>query len=1080
MNTSFTSSNKRLITIISCALLTICLLLGLCYSTIRGDDSVITSGDFTYTVTDGKATITSYTGTDTSVTIPSTIDSIPVIAIGDECFMNNEAITSVVIEDGIEIIGDYAFHCNRPDYSSSITSITLPNTLTTIGDHAFDFCWKLTSLSIPNSVTSIGSYAFKNCNKVTSFTLPSSITSIPEGCFQNCGELVTLNLNNTITSIGDYAFSTCQKLKQASFELLIANTTYIGDEAFYNCNSITSVTLPSSLQTIGKKAFNGCFYLTTVTLAANATYEADVFTRCSKLVTANIPVGMTAIPEGIFSSCIKLAGIEIPNTVVTIGDRAFASCGLLSLNLPSSVTTIGANAFYGCKFTMLSLPGSITSIGESAFSNCSNLNNVMLLSNASIGNNAFRFASSALRITTLIDSPLYDYCIANSIKYASFSIDASSGTHAIITGYEGTEPNVTIPNNYNGIVIDEIGANAFEGNDTIQSVVSTTVTNIGSEAFAECENLETVYSSCDYNSIGDYAFLNCTSLASFNVANKNINSIGKGAFMGCSSFTIFTIPSTVTVIEESTFENCTGLASISIPEGIQTIGDRAFFGCSGLTTITLPTTLTTIGNTAFGNCFELTSIVIPESVQTLGECAFVTCYALEEVTLPSSITTIGSTTFLGTSITEIVIPNSVTTIGENAFAYTPLENVTLSTSLISIGDNAFEGTNISTITLPDGLTHIGDRAFLDSGLEEINIPDSVTYIGEEAFCACNLESLTIPESVTTIGNDAFLDCYNIVLSVYYNSVGHTHAVNNNIEHIVINPPTPTPTATPTATPTSTPTATPTSAPTVVPTTAPGAIPPATGNTVDRSAAEAFVTRCYELVLGRSPDPTGLNNWVNSLVNNQNTGAHMAYGFFFSQEYINSNTSNEEFVTTLYNVFLDRAPDQGGLNDWVGQLEAGATREQIFAGVANSREFFALCNSYGITAGHYIQGIDNTRQQNVNAFVARLYSMCLGRNGDYDGQASWVRQLIYRENSGAGVAYGFFFSPEFINRNLTNEEYAATLYRVFLGREPDQAGFNDWVSQLNNGADRLSTFRGFAHSQEYTNICNSYGIERGTI
>ena len=462
-------------------------------------------------------------------------------------------------------------------------------------------------------------------------------------------------------------------------------------------------------------------------------------------------------------------------------------------------------------------------------------------------------------------------------------------------------------------------------------------------------------------------------------------------------------------------------SSLEIPAEINgmpviSIGYMAFALCESITSITIPNSVTSIGGNAFANCPLLVSVLIPDSVTSIGYSAFAYC----------------------SSLTNINIPNNVTSIKTGTFA-----------ACVSL----------TSITIPNSVTSIESNAFSTCfGLKNITIPDSVTSIGKLAFSRCeSLDSITIPDSVTSIGENIFYACSeDLIINCSEGSVAHQYAVDAGIDCQLVVLPSSTPSQ------------------------GNSTIPPATGNTVDRSAAEAFVTRCYELVLGRSPDPTGLNNWVNSLVNNQNTGAHMAYGFFFSQEYINSNTSNEEYVTTLYNVFLDRQPDPSGLADWVGQLEAGATREQIFAGVANSREFFALCNSYGITAGHYIQGIDNTRQQNVNAFVARLYSMCLGRNGDYDGQASWVRQLIYRENSGAGVAYGFFFSPEFINRNLTNEEYAATLYRVFLGREPDQAGFNDWVSQLNNGADRLSTFRGFAHSQEYTNICNSYGIERGTI
>lgn len=207
---------------------------------------------------------------------------------------------------------------------------------------------------------------------------------------------------------------------------------------------------------------------------------------------------------------------------------------------------------------------------------------------------------------------------------------------------------------------------------------------------------------------------------------------------------------------------------------------------------------------------------------------------------------------------------------------------------------------------------------------------------------------------------------------------------------------------------------------------------------------------------------------------------MAYGFFFSQEFINQNVSDEDYINILYRVFLGREADAGGFGYWRGQLDAGATREHVFAGFANSVEFYNICNSYGITSGYYMEGVEFGRQKNVNAFVARLYSLCLGRRGDQAGQQSWVTQLINGTNSGAGVAYGFFFSQEFLNRNLSNEDYVTILYRVFLGREPDQAGFDSWVAQLEGGADRLDIFRGFAYSQEYEGICASYGIIRGTV
>lgn len=485
-------------------------------------------------------------------------------------------------------------------------------------------------------------------------------------------------------------------------------------------------------------------------------------------------------------------------------------------------------------------------------------------------------------------------------------------------------------------------------------------------------------------------------------------------------------------------------------------------------------TVVSIGDGAFAMS-SIESCELPDTVKTIEKAAFALCVKLEEVTLPSGLISIGEGAFMYTALTSVVMPNSVTELGDVAFAYCPyLTSVKMSNGLFSTGRGAFaECPSLRTLILPsnvalistvsfaycDSLTSIeipGTCVTIDEaafggceGLTEVTISSGVTSIMQQAFAECpNLTRVVIPDSVQVIGENIFRDSPNARIYCNRYSYARQYAVANGIPYTLLD-----------YTP---------------------AIPGATTNSANRSEAEAFVTRCYELVLERTPDSTGLNNWTNSLVNNQNTGAHVAYGFFFSQEFINKNVSNEEFVAILYRVFLNREPDQVGLNDWVGQLNSGASREQVFAGVCNSLEFFNLCVGYGITAGHYLQGIDCSRQQNVNAFVARLYSMCLGRIGDYNGQASWVRQLINGENSGAGVGYGFFFSPEFINRNLSNEEYVATLYRVFLGREPDQAGFTSWVLQLEDGASRINIFRGFAYSQEYTNICNSYGIVRGDI
>ena len=286
--------------------------------------------------------------------------------------------------------------------------------------------------------------------------------------------------------------------------------------------------------------------------------------------------------------------------------------------------------------------------------------------------------------------------------------------------------------------------------------------------------------------------------------------------------------------------------------------------------------------------------------------------------------------------------------------------------------------------------------------------------------------------------------------------------------------TPTTSVAPTTAPTggTTPTTAPSGAPTSVPTSAPTAAPTA----APELDVGAFVNRCYKVALGRDADEAGYNYWVDNLNNGQACGAQVGYGFIFSQEYFNKNRTNEEFVTDLYSMYFDRTPDTDGFNYWMDKLNAGDSREAIFAGFANSLEFYNLCTKYGVTQGIYIEGVDNTQQGGINCFVARLYKVCFNRLPDMDGQGGWVLKLYNGEVSGTTCSYGFIFSPEFIGQNPSNEDFVNYMYAAFFGREADEAGFNAWVDILNGGGSYEDVFNGFTGSAEFANLCASYGIQ----
>ncbi len=241
----------------------------------------------------------------------------------------------------------------------------------------------------------------------------------------------------------------------------------------------------------------------------------------------------------------------------------------------------------------------------------------------------------------------------------------------------------------------------------------------------------------------------------------------------------------------------------------------------------------------------------------------------------------------------------------------------------------------------------------------------------------------------------------------------------------------------------------------------------------------FVNRCYQVTLGRAADPTGYADWTNQLTSGKSDGAYVAFGFVFSPEYTNANKTNEDFVTDMYTLFLGRTPDEAGYRDWVNQLNNGADRQAIFAGFANSNEFYNICTSYGVTAGVHVPGYDRAQVNNVNMFVARMYKVCLNRIGDKEGQNDWVNRLLHGELSGTDCAHGFIYSNEYQNLGLTDEEYVENMYTAFMGRQSDPNGFNDWVSKLKAGYTRDEIFAGFANSNEFQSICNSYGIVGGS-
>ncbi len=242
-----------------------------------------------------------------------------------------------------------------------------------------------------------------------------------------------------------------------------------------------------------------------------------------------------------------------------------------------------------------------------------------------------------------------------------------------------------------------------------------------------------------------------------------------------------------------------------------------------------------------------------------------------------------------------------------------------------------------------------------------------------------------------------------------------------------------------------------------------------------SKVEQFVNRLYNNVLNRSCEAAGLKMWNDELISHKKSGAEVADGFVFSEEFENRHLSDEDYVEMLYKTFLGRSADAGGKKTWLSKLSQGMSRRWVFKGFAESGEFTAICKDYGITRGNVTLTEYRDKNEGVTTFVYRCYDKALGRKADVGGLNNWCQILIEKRQTPEEVAKGFIFSPEMNEKNLSNTEFVKVLYRVFMGREYDQAGLNTWVNNLNNHTSRESVFEGFAYSNEFKVIVASYGL-----
>lgn len=503
-----------------------------------------------------------------------------------------------------------------------VNIIRFEGDVTTIGDNAFNGCHNLFNISLPNSITTIGEKAFYNCKNMECLTLGHGLRNCGYMAFDYCINLHSLH----IPSVKSWC--------NITFASLTANPGYYSQRITIEGERIRDFIIPSGVKSISPYAFAGNSYLSSITVpssiesvGANAFVECDGLERVmveslerwSNIEFENEQANPLWIAGNIFLNGVLVTDLLL-KTTTTIKSRAFINCTSISSLIAESVETIGLEAFRGCtELASVALGNDITEIGEKVFTGCRSLNNIVLPDNiSSIGNNAFYGCTSLRNITIpkniiTIDNSLFRNC----------------------TGLQ----NITIPNS-----VISIRESAFENCAALQEItIPESVETIENYAFKGCSALKYFYgkfASSDnraliidkvlvvyaightdtgYNipseitKIEDYAFFQCKALKNITIPDS-VTAIGASAFRACSALTDITLPDHIKSIEEATFKECSLLKVINMSEGITYIGKEAFKECSSLTDISLPASITDIEEAAFRNCSSLANVICKATI----------------------------------------------------------------------------------------------------------------------------------------------------------------------------------------------------------------------------------------------------------------------------------------------------------------------------------------------------------------------------------------------------------------------------------------------------------------------------------